>query len=59
MQNEIYADSKIRRIQSVYHLQTSCQEAKAIMVLNSYNDLIYPSRERFNPALPSDFILVK
>lgn len=44
---------------SLYHLQTSCQEAKAIMVLNSYNDLIYPSRERFNPALPSDFILVK
>lgn len=44
---------------SLYHLQTSCQEAKAIMVLNSYNDLIYPSREHFNPALPSDFILVK
>lgn len=59
MQNEIYADSKIRRIQSVYHLQTSCQEAKAITVLNFYNDLIYPASERFNPVLPSDFILVK
>lgn len=47
MQNEIYAVSKIRRIQSVYHLQTSCQEAKAIAVLNSCNDLIYPAKRLF------------
>lgn len=42
MQNETHTVIKIRKIQLMYHLQTSCQEANAVLVLISCNDLIYP-----------------
>lgn len=42
MQNEVHIVIKIQKIQSVYHLQTSCQEANAVLALNYCNDLIYP-----------------
>lgn len=42
MQNETHTVIKIRKIQLVYHLQTSCPEANSVLFLNSCNDLIYP-----------------